>query len=165
MKLLKNKKGFVTDTILASAGLFVVVLVISLVGLILFNFNDEIQNHQSVTDGAKDVSAEAQSKFPAYLGYGFMAIFIGFFIYTIVTAILINNIHPIFWIIGFIMVLISTVVTSAIKMLFGVLETVSVLTPYIVAIPGATWYFYGMEIYNVIWMGIQLTIVYFAYER
>lgn len=165
MKYNKNKKGFVSDTILASAALFTVVLVISLVAMILFNFNDAIQNQDSVTEGAKLIAADAESTMPAILGYGFMAMFIGFFIYTIITAILINNIHPIFWIVGFVLVVISTVITSAIKMIFGVVETVSVLAPYIAAIPGATWYFYGIEIYNIIWMGIQLTIIYFAYER
>lgn len=165
MMFKQNKKGFVADTILASAALFVVVLVIAVVAMILFNFNDAIQNQDSVTEEAKIVSADAEAKFPTILGYGFMAMFIGFFIYTIVTAILINNIHPIFWIVGFVLVLISTVITSAIKLIFGVVETVSVLAPYIAAIPAASWYFYGMEIYNIVWMGIQLTIIYFAYER
>lgn len=165
MMFKKSKKGFVVDTIVGTAALFIVVLVIALVALILFNFNDAVQNNAAVTDGAKQVSSDAEGTLPAYLGYGFMAMFIGFFIYTIITAILINNIHPIFWIVGFILVLISTVITSAIKMVFGVVETVSVLAPYIAAIPGATWYFYGIEIYNVIWMAIQLTIIYFAYER
>ena len=165
MLIKKNKKGFVADTIVASAALFVVVLVIAIVALILFNFNEKIQNNPMVTNEAKVVSAEAQSKLPSVLGYSFMAMFIGFFIYTIVTAILINNIHPIFWIIGFVLVLMSTIITSSIKLIYGTIETLSVLAPYISAIPGATWYFHGMEIYNVVWMGIQLTIIYFAYER
>lgn len=165
MILQKNKKGFVSDTILASAALFVVVLVISVVALILFNFNDAIQNQNTVPEEAKLVAAEAEGKLPSILGYGFMAMFIGFFTYTIITSILINKIHPIFWIVGFVLILISTVITSAIKLIFGVVETVSVLAPYISAIPGANWYFYGMEIYNVIWMGIQLTIIYFTMER
>lgn len=165
MMFKNNKKGFVADTILGSAALFVVVLVIALVGIILFNFNDGIQNNAAVTTEAKQISAEAEGTLPTYLGYGFMGMFIGFFIYTIVTSILINNIHPIFWIVGFVLILISTVITSAIKLIFGVAETLSMLGPYITAIPAASWYFNGIEIYNVIWMAIQLTIIYFAYER
>ena len=156
----RNKKGFVGDTIIASAALIVVVLVISVVALILFNFNSEIQS-SSVGSQAKAAADEANTTFPPILGYAFVTIFMGFFIYTIVTAAIIDKIHPIFWVLGFVIVLISTIITSILKAIYGQVETVDLLAAYIAAIPGAGWYFPGMEIYNVIWMGIQLTIVYF----
>ena len=165
MKIKNNKKGFVIDTLVASAALFVVVLVIAVVALILFNFNSEIQNHNAVGEEAKLASAEAESTFPPILGYAFGALFLGFLIYTIVTAILINNIHPIFWIVGFVLTIISTVITSTIKLIFGAVETTATLAPYIADIPMAGWYFSNIEIINIVWIILQLTIIYFTWER
>lgn len=163
-QMIKNKKGFAGDVIIASAALLAVVLVIATVSMILYNFNTEIQS-QTMPEAAKQASAYSEAKFPTILGYGFAAMFFGFVIYTLVTSVLINNIHPIFWIVGFVIVFISTIISTSFKLAYGVLETVSALAPYLAGIPGANWYFTGLEIYNVIWMGIQLTIIYFAWER
>lgn len=165
MKFNKSKKGFVADVIIASAGLIAVVLVIALAIMILFNFNTEIQAQTNIGEDAKDASAYAEGTFPGILGWGFLALFIGFFLYTIITAALINNIHPIFWIMGFVMIFMSTIVSSSFKLAYGFLESSTLIGPYISFIPGATWYFTGMEIINVVWMGVQLTIIYFTWER
>lgn len=159
--LKRNKKGFIADTMIGTAALFVVVLVIAVVSMILFYFNEQIQTSEVVTDGGKEASAEAEALFPPILGYGFLALFIGFFLYTIITAILINTIHPIFWILGFVVVLISTVISSIIKLIYGAFTSVEVIAPFVAAIPGANWYFLGLEIIHIVWMGIQLTIIYF----
>lgn len=165
MNFKKSKKGFVADVIIASAALIAVVLVIALAIMILVNFNSEIQKHTNIQEEAKEASAYAEGTFPGILGWGFLAIFIGFFLYTIITAALINNIHPIFWIMGFVMIFMSTIVSSSFKLAYGFLQTSDLIAPYIAFIPGATWYFTGMEIINVVWMGIQLTIIYFTWER
>lgn len=164
MKFYKNKKGFVADTIIAMGAFIVVILVAALVALILGNFNTEIQN-SDVATAAKDASADASVTFPQYFNYGFAFAFVGFMIYTLVTAFLINNIHPIFWILGFILVVLSTIITSSIKLIYGVIESQAILAPYITNIPLAAWYFAGAEIINIIWMGIQLTIIYFVWDR
>lgn len=164
-KLLKTKKAFVADILIGGAALAAVVLVIAVVSMILFNFNEELQNSEVITDKAKEASSYAEGKYSNLLGYGFLSLFIGFFIYTIVTSALINNIHPVFWIVGFVIVIFSTIVTSILKLVFGVMETVGSLAPYIATIPGATWYFHNIEIINILWMGIQLTILYFRWEK
>jgi len=161
----KSKKGFVADVIIASAALMAVVLTVAMVSIVLYNFNDEIQDQTTVPDKAKNAAAYSKDTYPTTLGYGFMALFIGFFLYTVITAALINNIHPVFWILGFVMVFMSTIVSSTIKLVYGFLESTEMVAPYLGFIPGATWYFTGMEIINIIWMGIQLTIIYFTWER
>lgn len=162
---MKSKKGFVADVIIASAALIAVVLVIALSTMILTNFNSEIQEKTGIGDQAKEASAYAEGTYPTILGYGFLALFIGFVLYTLITAALINNVHPIFWTLGFVLVFMSTIVSTSFKLAYGFLESSTLIAPYIAFIPGATWYFTGMEIINVLWMGIQLTIVYFTWER
>ena len=164
MKLKSNKKGFVNDTLIAMGAFIVIILVSALVSLMLFNFNTQIQN-ADVGNSAKEASAESVAVFPNYINYGFAMAFIGFMAYTLITALLINNIHPIFWIVGFVLVIISTIITSTIKLIYGVIEAQTIIAPYIANIPLAAWYFGGAEIINIVWMGIQLTIVYFAWDR
>lgn len=162
--LFGNKKGFVADTLLATAALIVIVLVVAIVTLILFNFNSAIQEHDSMTPEAKEASEFAELRFSTILGYSFLFGFIGFFIYTIITAILINNIHPIFWILGLVFLFVSTLIVSGMKLLYGSVESQSILGPFIMAIPGATWYFSNIEIINILWMITQFTIIYLVRE-
>ena len=159
-----NKKAFVGGTIYASAGLFVILMVIVLCSFILYTFNDELQKNSIVSEMAKETSSEAYAKFPPILGYMFLASFIGFFIYTMITAFAINSMHPIFWILGFVIVLLSTIISSIIKLIFGAFTDIEIFAPFVANIPGALWYIQGLEIINIVWLGLQLTIVYVKYE-
>lgn len=158
--LFENRRGVVGDTIIASAALIVIVLVVALVSLILFNFNNEIQSLTDIPEEAKDAAEFSEIRFTNILGYSFLFAFVGFFLYTIITSIIINNIHPIFWVIGLVFLIVSTMITSVFKLIYGQIESFNIIEPFITSIPGAGWYFNNIEIINVLWIILQLTIVY-----
>lgn len=158
--LQKNKRGAVGDTIIGIAALFVIVLVTAVVSLILFEFNEGIQESEVVTQDAKEASAYAEGKFGTLISYGFLFGFIGFFMYTIITSVMISRIHPIFWVIGFVLSLVGTIFFTVIKQMYGTLRTVEILGPYVQQIPFSMEFFNNIELIGVVWIFAQFTLMY-----
>lgn len=156
----KNKRGAVSDVIIAGAALLTIVLVISVVGLILYEYNEGIQESAVVGNEAKEASSLAEGKFTTIIGYGFLFAFIGFVIYTIVTSVMITSISPVFWVIGFVLSLVGSILFTVLKQIYGSLRTVELLGPFVQQIPYASMYFNNIELISVIWIFAQFTLMY-----
>jgi len=158
--VIKNKKGGVGDSIIGFAALLVVILVSAVVGLILFEFDQGIQESELMTPDAKEASAYATAKYTPILNWAFLFALISFIIFTIVTSVLISRINPIFWVIGVVLSLAGTIVFSILKHIYGALRTEAVLGSFITDIPGAYMVMSNIELIGVIWIFVQFTLMY-----
>lgn len=160
--VIDNKKAAVGDSLIGFAVLLVIILVSAVVGLILWEFNEGVQAlpDDIVTPDGKAVAAYAVANYTPLLNYGFLFGLISFFIYTIVTSVLISKINPIFWVIGVVMSLAATVIFSVLKYIYGALRTVDMLGTFVAAIPGANMIMSNIELIGVIWIFVQFTLMF-----
>ena len=155
-----NKKAAVGDSIIGFAALLAVILISAVVGLILWNFNDGIQQSDLITEDAKEASAFATAKYTPILNWAFLFGLVAFIIYTIVTSVLISRINPVFWVVGVVLSLAGTIIFSILKFIYGTLRTVDMLGGFVAAIPGAFMIMNNIELIGVIWIFIQFTLMY-----
>jgi len=94
-KILKRKKGSITDIPFIMAGIFSVAIIALLVTVLLNNFNNNIQDMDIFNDGSKDASASMASDFPEVMDGGVIFIFFGMVFVSLILASLVPM-HPIF---------------------------------------------------------------------
>jgi hypothetical protein len=93
-----NKKGVITDIILAGALLFLFVIATFFSYTVYMKYTEKAGDELEDTDTGKLIVTESKRAF-YNMDYAFLLVFIGLFISTVVTAFLIRS-HPIFFVLS-----------------------------------------------------------------
>jgi len=93
-----NKKGGVPDAIFYMVALFAVAI-ISIVGyVVLTEFNDNFAESNAITDQGKELTNRITNKYVGIIDAGFLMIFVGILIATVVGVWFIRTHPALFWI-------------------------------------------------------------------
>jgi len=158
-----NKKGFVGDTVTSMAVLFGFFIVLSFALFIIFSFNSQMQT-MDIPDSAKEQQQSFTDTYPTMMGWLFPALMLGLFIYSVITAYLVEVISKVWFVIGFIAVFFQAIISGIIQHVFDEISSQDMFLSVLQYIPGATFYFGNAILINAIWGFIILMALYFKSE-
>lgn len=165
MKLIKhNKKAYINDVLTGSAILLGFFIVLGFSIFILIQWNNAVQSTPGFTSQAKDIQQHYTNTFPRIMGWMFPIVLISLFLYTLITAYLIDVISRVWFIIGFIITIIQAVVGYIISQIYLKLSETPVFGVSLNYIPGAELYFNHIVLINSIWAFLILIVLYFKKE-
>jgi len=159
-RLRKNKNGFIGDVVTGSFQLLILFMVFALCFFIAFQFNQGLVENDNVPQEAKDINTEVVYKYSHILGYGFPLLLVCLFVYTIVTASMVDVISKVWFVVGVILMIGQAVISYVIREVFLKLIEVEIFSQSLVLIPFAASYFSNIILYNCIWGFIILTVLY-----
>lgn len=157
----RSKKAFVGDVIVGTTQLFIFFIVLAICIYLIFQFNDAAQGMDQLPAEAKAESQAYVDQYPTMMGWLFTAAFIGLFIYTLITAFLIEVISKVWFVIGFIIAVIQGIYSGIIMHIFEAFAATAVFGFSLAYIPGAIWYFNNLILANGIWAFMILLALYF----
>jgi hypothetical protein len=158
----------VFDAIVGSA-LFLIVLIVLVIAIGVGNkININFQNSDQLSDLAKNISAEKTNNLSTWSNWIFSALFIGVFIGTIVSALLVRTASPVFLVLSILMILISGVAVGSVKVVYddlfdpasGGLHDENFFATWYQEIYLARWYFDNIFTVTFGWTFILLFVTY-----
>lgn len=162
--LLKNKKGFIGDALSAIIFLFTLFILLSIVIFININFNTEFQESAAPAE-AKAISTTFVNDYPTKLGYMLPGAFIALFIYTMITAFMIEVISKIWFVVGLISAVIFVIVAAIIKAVFGELILQSLFSSTLPFVYGAVLFFTYLPGVVTAWVFLLALVLYLGSQR
>jgi len=162
--LLKNKKGFIGDAISGVIFLFLLFMLLSISIFVSINFNDGFQDSAAPTE-AKSISNTFINDYPTKIGYMFSGAFIALFIYTLITAYLIEVISKIWFVVGLISSIIFVIIAAIIKAVFGELILESLFASTLPFVYGAVLFFTYLPGVVTAWVFLIALVLYLGSQR
>lgn len=162
--LLKNKKGFIGDAISGVVFLFYFFILLSIAIFLMFSFNTGFQDSNADAE-SKAISKTFVEDYPTKIGYMFSGAFIALFIYTMITAYLIEVISKIWFIVGFISSIIFVIIAAIIKAVFGELITQSLFASSLPFVYGAVLFFTYLPGVVTAWVFMLALVLYLGSQR
>ena len=163
-KMKLNKKGYINDVLTGSAVLLGFFLVLGFSIFLIIQWNDAVQSSSAFNSQSKQIQQQFTDTYPSIMGWLFPITLIGLFLYTIITAYLVDVISRIWFIIGFIITIIQAVVGYVISQIYGQIAQTSIFGVSTSYIPGAEFYFSNIILINSIWAFLILLVLYFKRE-
>lgn len=162
--LLKNKKGFIGDAISGVIFLFLLFMLLSISIFVSINFNDGFQDSSAPSE-AKSISNTFINDYPTKIGYMFSGAFIALFIYTLITAYLIEVISKIWFVVGLISSIIFVIIAAIIKAVFGELILESLFASTLPFVYGAVLFFTYLPGVVTAWVFLIALVLYLGSQR
>ena len=164
MKRISNKKGYINDVITGGALLIGFFVMLSICIFLLMEWNSAVQNSSAFTAEAKQGQQDFTDQYPEMIGWLFPAVLVGLFLYTIITAYLVEVISKVWLVVGLVVTIIQAIISYVIGQVFQELSSVSLFGTSAAYIPGATLYFGNVILFNSIWAMLILLVLYFKAE-
>lgn len=159
-----NKKAYVGDVAYGTLILFGFFIIAGFSIYIYSSFNTQVQSMDVMPSEAKLESSTWNNTFPSYLGYLFIAGFAGLFIYSIVTAYLIDVVSKVWFVVGFFLMIFQALFFGIIKYIFTEISSQDVFSSALTNIPYASIYFNNLILFNAVWGSLILLTLYFKSE-
>lgn len=160
MKKTKNKKAFIGDVITGSFQLLILFMIFAICFFVAFKFNQGLVENEKIPQEAKDINTNITYQYSKIIGYGFPLLLVCIFVYTIVTASMVDIISRVWFIIGLVIMLGQAVISYIIREVYLKLIEVEMFSQSLVLIPFANSYFENIIMYNCIWGFIILAVLY-----
>jgi len=165
MMLTKNKKGFVGDVMTGMAMLFALFVVLGICIFIIVQWNDAVQNSSAFPIEAKTEQQAFTDTYPTMMGWILPAALIGLFVYTLITAYLVEVISKVWFIIGLVVAVFQAVVSGIFQFqVFPAFAGNAVYASTLQYMPGAAFYFGNAVLVNSVWAFLILLALYFKRE-
>jgi len=162
--MINGNKGTVQDH-LAGAVLLIFTIVVIAIGLQLGNeFNDQVQD-SNLSFNAKNISQTQTNDLERNGNMLFSAIFIGLFVGSMLSAMLVRVVSPVFLVISFVFLILSMLGVGLVDMLFEEIFSEPFFNEFLQSQYMANWYFNNIFIVNTAWAFMLLGVTYISRGR
>jgi len=163
--MIMNKKGYINDVLTGSAVLLGFFIVLGFSIFLLVQWNSAVQSSPMFNSQSKQAQQQFTDTYPTIMGWMFPITLIALFLYTIITAYLVDVISRVWFIIGFFVTIIQAIVGYVISQVYQNLADTSVFGISLQYIPGAELYFNHIILINAVWGFLILLVLYFKVMR
>ena len=165
MKFVNNKKGYIGDVMTGMALIFSLFIVLGICIFIIVQWNEAVQSSSVFPPEAKAEQQAYTDTYPVMMGWLLPAALIGLFVYTLITAYLIEVISRVWFVIGFVVTIFQAVVSGIFQThVFPAFTGNAVYASTLQYMPGAAFYFGNAVLINSVWAFLILIALYFKRE-
>ena len=157
---IKNKKSFIGDVLSGAVFVFGGFILFTILIIVFFHFNSAVQDSQNFPVVAKDLSDTHNSNINKWFGWLLIGIIVSTFIYSLVTAYLIEVISILFFVVGLVSSVVVAIASYFLKFIFFELITNNQISKVASGFPIIFFYFENLVLILTLWGFLLLLVTY-----